>query len=212
MTPRFFKIITMIKLLKHYLSNELSNDQIILLERYLLLLQKWNRAYNLTSITDPKEMVIKHILDSLSVGAYLQGDQVIDVGAGAGLPGIPLAIFYPNKQLTLLDSNGKKTRFLAQAKAELQLNNVNVVHSRVEAFSPEQCFDTVISRAFATISDMLLWTKHLCCPKGVFLAMKGAYPTDEINKIGDQFLIKDVIRLEVPDLNAERHLVRITFG
>jgi 16S rRNA (guanine527-N7)-methyltransferase len=178
-----------------------------LLSQYLALLLKWNRVYNLTAITNPKDMVIKHILDSLAVNPYLYGDRIIDVGTGAGLPGIPLAMVNPEKQFILLDSNGKKIRFLNQVKIELQLTNVAIVHSRVEKYQPKSCFTCVLTRAFSSINDMLLKTCHLCCKDGVFLAMKADCPANELQEIPEGFTIKSVQPLKIPGLNAARNLV-----
>lgn len=178
-----------------------------LLSQYLALLLKWNRVYNLTAITNPKDMVIKHILDSLAVNPYLYGDRIVDVGTGAGLPGIPLAMVNPEKQFVLLDSNGKKVRFLNQVKIELQLTNVAIVHNRVEKYQPKSCFTCVLTRAFSSINDMLLKTCHLCCKDGVFLAMKGDCPANELQEIAEGFTIKSVQPLKIPGLDAARNLV-----
>jgi 16S rRNA (guanine527-N7)-methyltransferase len=170
---------------------------------------KWNKAYNLTAITDPQEMLSKHIDDSLVVNPFLQGSQIIDVGTGAGLPGIPLAIVNPDKLFTLLDSNGKKIRFIQQAITILKLTNVTAVHARVEDFKSETRFDSVLSRAFASIYDMLTLTQHLINDNGVFLAMKGTVPTDELNQLPAGFKVENIQPLCVPGLKAERCLVVI---
>lgn len=188
----------------------LDNDIQVRLLEFVSLLSKWNRAYNLTAIRDPEQMVTLHILDSLVVLHYLHGDRIIDVGTGGGLPGIPLALVAPDKSFTLLDSNGKKTRFLVQAVAELGLSNVTVVHSRVDQYRPGFLFDTVITRAFASLADMLPACRHLLGPKGRFLAMKGAYPAEELREIPSEFSLLDTVPLAVPGLAAERHLVRLT--
>jgi 16S rRNA (guanine527-N7)-methyltransferase len=174
---------------------------------YLSLLLKWNAAYNLTAVRDPEEMVVRHILDSVVIGPYLHGRHIIDVGTGAGLPGIPLALCYPEHRFTLLDSNGKKIRFLLQAQQVLPLSNVVVVNHRVETFQPEICFDSVVSRAFASLTDMLKLTKHLICANGKFLAMKASYPAEEIAAIPQEFAVSSVHPLNVPLLNKERHLI-----
>ncbi|MEW6647444.1 MAG: 16S rRNA (guanine(527)-N(7))-methyltransferase RsmG [Pseudomonadota bacterium] len=176
---------------------------------YLALLVKWNQAYNLTAIRHPLEMVTKHLLDSLAVQPYLYGTRVLDVGSGAGLPGIPLAIADPAREFTLLDSNGKKTRFLLQAKGELRLSNLSVVHSRLEQYRPGQLFDTVTARAFASLADMVAGTAHLLAPGGSLLAMKGEYPQDELDALPPGFVVREIIALTVPGLEAQRHLVRI---
>lgn len=183
-----------------------TEKQITQLIHYVNLLVKWNKAYNLTSIRDPKEMLIKHILDSLVVSPYLEGKTFIDVGTGAGLPGIPLAILNPEKAFTLLDSLGKRIRFLKHVVFELQLTSVFPVQSRVEDFSENQ-FDGVISRAFSSIKEMLTLCVNLPNEKGLFYALKGIYPENEINELTDDFLVQNVYNLSVPELNAERHLV-----
>lgn len=184
-------------------------DQLV---NYLLLLEKWNQTYNLTSVRDPKEMVTQHILDSLSIAPYLHGKNILDVGTGAGLPGIPLALTQPERQLTLLDSNGKKTRFLIHVIQSLNLTNVKVAQARAEAFSSEPCFDTIISRAFSSLADFLQKTQHLCCKTGIFLAMKGQYPSEELTAINSDFTVLNVEKLNIPGLNAERHVVLIKKG
>ncbi len=174
------------------------------IEHYLQLLQKWNRAYNLTAITDIKKMQSHHIEDSLVIGPYLKGDRVLDVGTGAGLPGIPLAIQYPDKQFVLLDSNGKKIRFLIQVKNELGLNNVEPVQARMQEFKSEQCFQNITSRAVGKIADLVNQTEHLCCSGGQWLCMKGTYPTEELKNVSQH---GRVVSLNVPGLDAKRHLV-----
>jgi 16S rRNA (guanine527-N7)-methyltransferase len=176
---------------------------------YLELLSKWNKTYNLTAIRDPEEMLIKHVLDSLVVAPYITGKRLIDVGSGAGLPGLILALINPDQQWTLLDSNGKKTRFLLQAKVTLGLDNVEVVHSRVELFQPEQLFDGVIARAWASIHDMLAATMHLYGKKATLWAMKGLYPKEELELID---MPNKVHELVVPELNEQRHLVCVEVG
>nr|WP_025739256.1 16S rRNA (guanine(527)-N(7))-methyltransferase RsmG [Salinivibrio socompensis] len=147
---------------------------------YVRLLHKWNKAYNLTSVRHPDDMVVKHILDSLVVSPYLEGQQFIDVGTGPGLPGIPLAIANPDKQFTLLDSLGKRIRFIRQVLHELGLTNVTPVQSRVEDFTPDHGFDAVLSRAFASMSDMVSWCHHLPHEQGYFYALKGQVDQQEI--------------------------------
>lgn len=176
---------------------------------YLNLLQKWNKAYNLTAVRDPAAMVTYHLLDSLTLVAHFKDKplSVIDVGTGAGLPGIPLAIMFPQSRFALLDSNGKKTRFLQQAKIELGLDNVEVINSRVELFRPEDGFDIVVSRAFTSLQSFLEITRHLCASQGVFYAMKGKYPQQEIDALAGEFKVSKVHKLQVPGLDDERHLV-----
>jgi 16S rRNA (guanine527-N7)-methyltransferase len=179
------------------------------LVQYLELMLTWNRVFNLTSITDPREMVYLHIMDSLAILPYLHGNHLLDVGTGAGLPGIPLAIVNPETHWTLLDKNNKKTRFLTQAAAELNLTQVKVIHSRSEEFHPAQCFDSIISRAYSSLAIFLETTRHLLAANGQWLAMKGKYPEDEINDIPDGFRIFDIKRLAIKGMDAERHLVRL---
>ncbi|ENV1395804.1 16S rRNA (guanine(527)-N(7))-methyltransferase RsmG [Vibrio cholerae] len=175
---------------------------------YVQLLDKWNKAYNLTSVRDPMEMLVKHILDSLVVSPHLVGERFIDVGTGPGLPGIPLAIMHPDKKFVLLDSLGKRIRFLKQVIHELKINNVLPVQSRVEEFDPESGFDGVLSRAFASMTDMVNWCQHLPKPNGgVFLALKGVRPDDEITLLPEWCSVTDIKALQVPELEGERHLV-----
>ncbi|MBV1959658.1 MAG: 16S rRNA (guanine(527)-N(7))-methyltransferase RsmG [Pseudomonadales bacterium] len=186
----------------------LSDQQKDQLIAYLLILRRWNHVYNLTAVDQPEKMVVYHLLDSLSIAPYLQGDSIIDVGTGGGLPGIPLSIVFPDKQFTLLDSVNKKTRFLLVAVAELGLNNVTVVNTRVEKFV-DQCFDTVVTRAFSSLELMLQLTGHLTRPSGLFMAMKGKPLGDEEHNLPEGFVWIDERALEVPGLDAERHLYRI---
>lgn len=174
---------------------------------YLNLMQQWNRVHNLTAIRDPHEMIMLHIVDSLAINRFLLGKRIIDVGTGGGLPGIPLAMVNPDKTFVLLDSNNKKTLFLNQVVIDLKLQNVQVIHSRVEDYRPETCFDSVITRAFSTLKNMLEMTTHLVCQQGQFLAMKGVYPEDEIQEVPDSFRVMSVHALKINGLNAERHLV-----
>jgi 16S rRNA (guanine527-N7)-methyltransferase len=173
---------------------------------FLKLIEKWNKAYNLTAIRNLEDMARLHLLDSLAVLPYIKGERVIDIGTGAGLPGIPLAIFLPETSFTLLDSNAKKTRFVQQAVLELKLANVEVLHSRAEAFHPEQKFDAVITRAFAALPAILETTGHLLNERGVLLAMKGQNPRDELAAVKVK---SSVIPLATPGVEAERCLVII---
>jgi len=177
--------------------------------KYLGLLQRWNKAYNLTSIKDPVQMLSYHLLDSLSIGPHLQGQSFIDVGTGAGLPGIPLAVTHPDKNFSLLDSNGKKIRFLFQIKTALKLRNVKEMQGRVEEYRPEQRYDGVISRAFASLTDMIEGSKHLLIPGGRFYAMKGRYPDKELSGLPKGYKVEQAIELEVPTLDQQRHLIII---
>ncbi len=177
---------------------------------FLNLMRKWNRVYNLTSRKDMDNMVARHLLDSLALVPYLNGSRLIDVGSGAGLPAIPLALACPEKQFVSLDCVTKKGRFRTQAMIELGLKNMEVVTSRVEAYQPEVGFDSVVSRAFATVSDMLAVSGHLVADDGVFLAMKGVYPEEELADIPAQFRVEVVHELQVPYLSAARHLAVVT--
>ena len=189
---------------------ELEQRQLDLLVAYLELFIKWNKAYNLTAIRDPREMIKLHLLDSLAVHPHIDsGQNIIDVGTGPGLPGMVLAIMNPDKRFTLLDSNGKKTRFLFQAKTALKLDNVSIVNDRVEAYHPAAPFDMIMSRAFASLQDMTHWCQHLRAPNGHFLAMKGQYPEDEIEALAGRYQITETISLTVPGVDAERHLLRL---
>ena len=183
---------------------DLQKNQLI---KLVQLLNKWNKAYNLTSVRDPQEMLVKHILDSIVVSPYLQGDRFIDVGTGPGLPGLPLAIINPTKQFVLLDSLGKRISFIRNAVRELGLTNVEPVLSRVEEYQSEQKFDGVLSRAFASLKDMTDWCTHLPKQDGYFYALKGIYHEDEIQELDKKFEVKDVITLNVPELVGERHLI-----
>ncbi|MBT5388343.1 MAG: 16S rRNA (guanine(527)-N(7))-methyltransferase RsmG [Porticoccaceae bacterium] len=189
---------------------ECTADQVDKLLVYLEMLEHWNKAYNLTAIRDPMQMIDLHLLDSLAILKYIEkSEAVIDVGTGPGLPGIPLAIMNPKKSFTLLDSNGKKTRFLFQVIAELGLDNVQEVNSRVELFTPEVLFDTVLSRAFSSIPDMLHNCDHLIFASGCFMAMKGKNPQSELSKIEKAYKVDELHRLDVPGVDGERHLVKI---
>jgi 16S rRNA (guanine527-N7)-methyltransferase len=183
-----------------------------LLMEYVTELMNWNRVYNLTSVRKPTDIVTRHILDSLSVLPHLQGNRVLDIGTGAGLPGIPLAIACPERQFVLLDSSSKKLRFVQQTLGILELDNVTLENARVEEFRPEELFDTIICRAFSDLPDFYSHASHLCKPGGRLLAMKGVYPMTEIECMTDKTIIDDVIALKVPGLDAERHLVSMHAG
>ncbi|WHP47556.1 16S rRNA (guanine(527)-N(7))-methyltransferase RsmG [Mannheimia bovis] len=173
---------------------------------FVRLLDKWNKAYNLTSVRNPDEMLVKHIMDSLVVSQHLQGEKFIDVGTGPGLPGIPLAIINPDKQFVLLDSLGKRITFIKNALRELGIQNVIPVLSRVEEYQ-EQQFDGVLSRAFASLDDMVNWCYHLPNENGKFYALKGVYDETEVQAVKKDIELVDVIELQVPELIGERHLV-----
>jgi 16S rRNA (guanine527-N7)-methyltransferase len=175
--------------------------------RYLALLEKWNKAFNLTAIRKPEEMLVRHIFDSLAVAPHISASRYIDIGTGAGLPGVVLALYYPDKHFDLLDSNGKKTRFLNQVKAELALTNIGVFQARVETFQAVERYDGVLSRAFATLADMVNGSEHLLNDNGVCLAMKGVEPSSELSDLPKPFILAHCHRLKVPQLDEERHLV-----
>jgi 16S rRNA (guanine527-N7)-methyltransferase len=176
---------------------------------YLALMQKWNKVYNLTAVREPEKMLPLHLLDSLAVMPYVEGKRLIDVGTGPGLPGIPLALANPTLDVTLLDSNHKKTGFLRQACLELGLGNASVVCDRVEAWRPDERYDTVISRAFSDLAEFVNLARHLCRDEGKMLAMKGVYPHEEISRLPAQVTLQRVVPLTVPGLAAERHLVEM---
>ena len=177
------------------------------LVRYVELLDKWNKAYNLTSVRLPQEMMVKHIMDSLVVAPHLTGHHYIDVGTGPGLPGIVLAIALPDTQFVLLDSLGKRVRFLMHVKHELGLDNVTPVQSRVEEYQPSVKLDGVLSRAFASLQDMVDWCSHLIDHSGQFIALKGVYPSEELESLPAGVKFEKKIALEVPELDAQRHLI-----
>jgi len=183
----------------------LSADKIEQLLDFIKLIEKWNKAYNLTAIRNREDMVRLHLLDSLTIVPFIEGKSVIDIGTGAGLPGIPLAIYFPEIAFTLLDSNAKKTRFVQQAILELKLKNVSVCHNRVQQYHPEKSFDMVITRAFASLSDIVELTAHLLSKDGVLLAMKGQTP--DVPKL--ESAKTTLIPVNVPGIDAERCLVRI---
>ena len=176
---------------------------------YVALIAKWNRVYNLTAVRDPGEMIGLHVLDSLAVLPHLPGRTLLDVGSGAGLPGIPLAIARPDLEVTLLDSNQKKTSFQQQAAIELGLTNVRTVNARAESWETQQRFDVVISRAFSEIADFVSAAGRLAADGGVLLAMKGVYPHDELARMPMAYRTRAVVPLTVPGVAAERHLVLI---
>lgn len=187
----------------------LSEQQQQQLLQYLGLLIKWNKAYNLTAVRNPDEMVSRHLLDSLSVVQYVEqyGNDWLDVGSGGGMPGVPLAIIFPDRKFTLLDSNGKKTRFLTQVKLELKLDNLEVIHKRAEAFTPEHAFSGIISRAFSSLADFSNWTRHLGDLKTHWLAMKGVQPDDELQALPEDFRLDSCQVLKVPGCQGQRHLL-----
>ncbi len=172
---------------------------------YQALLERWNTAYNLTAVRDPAGMITRHLLDSLAILPYVQGDHLADLGTGPGLPGVVLAIAAPGREIVLVDSNGKKVRFLREAIRALKLEGVRVEQARVEGVEGQ--FDCVTTRAFASLADMLGWGGHLLAPDGLWLAMKGKRPDDELPGIPDGFEVRATHELTVPGLVAERHLL-----
>jgi len=192
------------------LALDLGDAQLEQLLDYLALLAKWNGVYNLTSVRDPAQMVVQHLLDSLAaVPAFAGANHVLDVGAGGGLPGIVLAIARPDMAVSLIDTVHKKTAFLTQVKAELGLANVTVYTMRVEQLVVKQPFDVITSRAFADLSDFVNWSGHLLAEGGRFIALKGVAPPDERERLPAQWKVTELRPLQVPELNAERHLVFI---
>lgn len=187
---------------------DLTTDQQQKLWDYIELLKRWNKVYNLTAVRDEAQMLPLHLWDSLSVASLVESETCLDVGSGGGLPGIPLAIVYPERSFTLLDTNGKKTRFIQQAAAQLGLSNVQVVQTRVESWQPAQKFDAVISRAFASVLDFLQNSGQHLQDEGVLYAMKGRYPYDEIAQLPSEWTLKHSYELQVPELEqVERHLL-----
>lgn len=191
------------------LNQPLTERQIEQLLAFVALIEKWNKAYNLTAIRKLSDSIDLHLLDSLAIAPYVTGRRIIDIGTGAGLPGIPLAIALPDAEFVLLDSNAKKTRFVQQAVLELKLNNVSVCHSRVEDYRPEQPFDTVLTRAFAGLAGIVRLSAHLLSPEGVLLAMKGLTPDAELAELPDA-IAATVLPLQIPNIAAERCLIRLT--
>jgi 16S rRNA (guanine527-N7)-methyltransferase len=201
-------LITDLKALLAKTTLQVSEQQVELLIQYVELLHKWNKAYNLTSVRDPKQMLVKHIMDSLMVGDVLEGKNFIDVGTGPGLPGIPLAILYPERNFVLLDSLGKRITFLRQVVFQLKLTNVQPIKARVEEYNGEIPFDGVLSRAFSSLNDMVSWCSHLVTIEhGQFFALKGQYPTDELEQLPKNIEIVSNHKITVPELVGERHVI-----
>lgn len=188
---------------------KVSAQKISQLVHFVSLMHKWNKTYNLTSVRDPQDMLIKHIMDSIVVAPYLDQQQYIDVGTGPGLPGIPLAIMHPDKSFILLDSLGKRVRFMKQVAYELKLSNIQPVQSRVEDFHSPVPIDAVLSRAFASLKDMLHWCQHLVDSSGTFVALKGQLPQQEIDELPKGFKISQIVQLKIPNLTGQRHLIKI---
>ncbi|MDH5469324.1 MAG: 16S rRNA (guanine(527)-N(7))-methyltransferase RsmG [Gammaproteobacteria bacterium] len=189
------------------LEERLGGDELLM--EFVAELMNWNRVYNLTSVRKPADIVTRHILDSLSILEHLRGDRILDVGTGAGLPGIPLAIACPEREFVLLDSSSKKLRFVQQTLGILKLDNVTLENARVDEYQPENLFDTIVCRAFSDLPDFYRNTSRLCNSGGCILAMKGVYPMTEVESLDDKSVISDVVALKVPGLDAERHLVKM---
>lgn len=191
------------------LSLQATEQQRAQLLAFLAMLEKWNRAYNLSGIKTPQQMLSLHLLDSLSIARWLKGSMFIDIGTGPGLPGIPLAILFPECHFTLLDSNGKKIRFILQVVHDLQLQNIDVVQKRAEEYRPAHSYHGVISRAFASLQQMLLLSDHLVAEEGYFYAMKGQYPAQELSELPKNYKVVACRQIQVPGVDADRHLVEI---
>ncbi|MDF4004804.1 16S rRNA (guanine(527)-N(7))-methyltransferase RsmG [Luteibacter sahnii] len=183
----------------------LPDEAVARLLDYRELLERWNAAYNLTAIRDDREMVARHLLDSLTIVPYVRGRSLADLGTGPGLPGIPLAIAEPAREVLMVDSNGKKVRFLREAIRSLKLGNARALQCRVEEV--EGTFECITARAFASLADMLRWGGHLLAPDGVWLAMKGKHPDDELSGVPEGFRVEAIHTLAVPGVEGERHLV-----
>lgn len=174
---------------------------------YVGLLAKWSKVYNLTAVRQPQRMVTRHLLDSLAVVPFLTEGSLLDVGTGAGLPGLPIAIARPDLAATLLDANAKKLRFVRQAVAELRLGNVEVVQARMQEYQPGRAFDMVISRAVSSLEELYRQSRHLLAPRGRMLFMKGALPEEEMAAFAPGRETLHIERLDIPGLDAERHLL-----
>lgn len=202
-------MLAMLKSGAEQLGVPLSDDAARKMLRVLDELDEWNQKMNLTAIRDRSQQLTKHLLDSLSVIQHLHGSRVIDIGTGAGFPGLPLAIALPEMHFTLLDSTAKKLKFIDHVCALAAIENVETVHSRAEAFQPKYRYDVVISRAVGAVDTFVKWAGHLCVGGGRLLAMKGRYPTDELTTLPSGWKLATVHRLSVPGLDEERHLVEI---
>ena len=187
----------------------LSSDQAAQLLRLLDELDDWNQRMNLTAIRERGQQITKHLLDSLAVHSYLRGARIADIGTGAGFPGLPLAVALPQLELKLIDSTAKKLKFVEHAAQTLGLRNVQTVHTRAENYRPKERFDSVVSRAVGPIETFVKWSGHLCVGGGRLLAMKGRYPTDELEHIPNGWKLAAVHRLNIPGLDEQRHLVEL---
>ena len=187
-----------------------TGNQIVQTGKYLSVLIKWNKSFNLVSTQDVSEILRKHFLDSLSINSYLSGSHIIDVGSGAGFPGIPLAIFNPDKRFTLIDSNGKKTRFLFQVKMTSDLSLVEIKNCRIEHYQTERQIDMVVSRAVSNLADLAVKLRHLVTKESRILIMKGIVPKNEIRSLPNDFEVVNIKKLELEGINLERHLIEIS--
>ena len=178
--------------------------------KYLSLLLKWNKSFNLVSTLDINEILRRHFLDSLSINTYLSGRNIIDVGSGAGFPGIPLAVFNPDKQFTLIDSNGKKTRFLFQARMTLDLPLIEIKNCRIEHYQTERQIDMVVSRAVSNLADLVVKLRHLVSKESRILVMKGIVPKNEIKSLPDDFEVVNIEKLDLSNTNLVRHVIEIS--
>ncbi|MHC9511909.1 16S rRNA (guanine(527)-N(7))-methyltransferase RsmG [Kangiella sp. M94] len=208
MNPELLKLQKVFNQKCHKAGIDLSDEDSGRLLNYLSLLLKWNKAFNLTAITKPEEALDLHLLDSVAVSPAIQDYRsLLDVGTGGGLPGIPLAILNPDKEFTLLDTNSKKTRFLKQVVYELGLDNVTVINQRVQDFENQSGYACILSRAFASLSDMVLWTKHLLAEDGHWLAMKGQYPHQELDELPKTVELVKAHEVKLPGVNASRWFI-----
>ena len=194
------------------LALQLSAEQLQRLQQLLDELVKWNQAYNLTSITEPAQMLTHHLLDSLAVHADVVGTRVADVGTGAGFPGLPLAIVQSEHEFTLIDSNNKKIRFVTHAARALGLKNVRPVHARAESYRDAAGFDSVVARACAPLPELLRWARPLCRPGTRVLAMKGKRSAEDLTGVSADWQVQAVRNIDVPGLDAERHVIVLTRG
>lgn len=192
-----------------YLNLEIDSEKQARMLAYLERLLKWNQAYNLSGIRDPQRMLTLHLLDSLSILPFIDADRILDVGTGAGLPGIPLAICLPHYQFSLLDSNGKKMSFVFQTCSALEIGNVDIIQQRVESYQSEEAFAIVLSRAFSSLQQFIEQTRHLLAPQGRLLAMKGQLPREELQDIPQDFRLLKVHELDLPGEPAARHLLEL---
>ncbi len=188
---------------------EIRAEQRQQLRIFLRELYLWNKSYNLTAILEPEAMIIRHILDSLVLLPYFPYEKILDVGSGAGLPGLPLAICLPEQQFFLLDSNSKRTRFIKHVQLMLGIKNITIIHSRVEDYQPIDKFTCITSRAFASLNDMIQWSAHLLAENGEFAAMKGKLIASEYTDLPMEFTVSEIIKLDVPFLDEQRHLIKI---